>query len=100
MPGEGVSRANPTVLLWQPPQTGLGLRTEAGWGMAGRWAKTALRYSHPEGKQSPGRSPSTGRSSTLAGTLDPPLRASNLTLLTCSPRSKSQEDSRSPPQAF
>lgn len=44
MPGEGVSRANPTVLLWQPPQTGLGLRTKAGWGMAGRWAKTVLHY--------------------------------------------------------
>lgn len=27
------------VLLWQPPQTGLGLFTKAGWGMAGRWAK-------------------------------------------------------------
>lgn len=39
MPGEGVSRANPTVLLWQPPQTGLGLCIKAGWGMAGRWAK-------------------------------------------------------------
>lgn len=45
MPGEGVSRANPTVLLWQPPQTGLGLHTEAGWGMAGRWATTALHGS-------------------------------------------------------
>lgn len=53
MPGEGVSRANPTVLLWQPPQTGLGLRTKAGWGMAGRWAKTVLHYRNPEEKSSP-----------------------------------------------
>lgn len=65
MPGEGVSRANPTVLLWQPPQTGLGLRTKAGWGMAGRWAKTALHYSHPEEKCSPGSFPDSGCSSTL-----------------------------------
>lgn len=64
MPGEGVSRANPTVLLWQPPQTGLGLLTKAGWGMAGRWAKTALHYSRPEEKQSPGSFPNSGCSCT------------------------------------
>lgn len=57
MPGEGISRANPTVLLWQPPQTGLGLPTKAGWGMAGRWAKTALHPNHPEEKGSPERLP-------------------------------------------
>lgn len=51
---EGVSRANPTVLLWQPPQTGLGLRTKARCGMAGRWVKTVLHYRrHPEEKRSP-----------------------------------------------
>lgn len=92
MPGEGVSRANPTVLLWQPPQTGLGLCTKAGWGMAGRWAKTALHYRHPDEEGGPESFPSLRFAHlSSAGTLDLPLHASDLTLLAQNPRSKSQE---------
>lgn len=101
MPGEGVSRANPTVLLWQPPQTGLGLRTKAGWGMAGRWAKTALHYSHPEEKHSPGSFPDSGCSSTLQLGPWTCLFMPRTSRCSLSPRSESQEQTGSPlPRLF
>lgn len=101
MPGEGVSRANPTVLLWQPPQTGLGLRTKAGWGMAGRWAKTALHYSHPEEKHSPGSFPDSGCSSTLQLGPWTCLFMPRTSCCSLSPRSESQEQTGSPlPRLF
>lgn len=81
MPGEGVSRANPTVLLWQPPQTGLGLRTEAGWGMAGRWVgKNSPPLQPPREKAKPRKLPCIRLLiRPTAGTLDlPPHAASNL----------------------
>lgn len=87
-----------------PKQASACAPRQGGAWLDGGWAKIALHYSHPEEKQNPGSFPASGCSSICptAGALDlPPHAASNLTLLTHSPRSKSQEQAGGPlPRRF